>query len=103
MSNLNGKANGSMAFREEMLHEMREMAESGADVRTMAFYVQDKLGVERTAIIPVLAYFCTAFSLPLIEVLPIREWLGTDLDDDINREIMPKILKARTKWLQPSS
>ena len=96
------KIAGNIAFSEEVIETMREMADRGCDVRSLTSYVQSSLNLDPTSHVVLLAYFCRAFSLPLPDVLPIREWVGSDQDEEINREILPKIEHAKSKWLQPS-
>jgi hypothetical protein len=39
-----------------------------------------------------------AFYLPLGDVLPIREWLGSDQDEEIDAIIQPAIARTKEKW-----
>jgi len=89
-------------LREDILNEMRDMADRGTEVRGLTELVQRRLDLKPDSLIPVLAYFCRAFYVSLHDILPLREWLDTDDDREINEIIMPKILKLRSKWLQPS-
>jgi hypothetical protein len=43
-------------------------------------------------------YFTQAFCLPLAAVLPIREWMGTEKDDEIDAILLPAILSTRDRW-----
>ncbi len=52
---------------------------------------------------PVLAGFVKAFSVPLLKVLPIREWIGSTSDAEIDALILPEIENARPKWDVPES
>jgi hypothetical protein len=36
--------------------------------------------------------------LPLPKVLPVREWLGTEDDEEINAIILPAIAGTRDQW-----
>ena len=96
-------AQSNVEYREELLQEMRDMVDRGTNVRSLVSLLQSRLSLDDEAILPVLVYFRRAFSVSLLDILPIREWLGSDRDQEIDDEVMPKILKARTKRLQPSS
>jgi hypothetical protein len=78
---------------------MRELAARGTTVRELVNEVRSRLGYEEDAIVPVLWYFTQAFEIPLPEVLPIREWMGTDRDAEIDALILPAIEKRRSRWL----
>lgn len=69
-------------FRQDMLQKLRLMASQGVGLAEMVTYVQKELGFSRSFIVPVLGYFCQAFSLPLRVVLPLREWWETRNDDE---------------------
>jgi hypothetical protein len=86
--------------RADVLHDMRALAERGTTVRELTRLVQSRLGFDDTALIPVLSYFAKAFTLPLLDILPIREWLGTDQDKEIDALILPLINRNRDKWSQ---
>src|ERR1019366_3400012 len=58
----------------EVLAELRQLAVEGAGLNQMVSRVQERLGFVPEFIVPVFPYFCTAFSLPLKEVLPLREY-----------------------------
>lgn len=90
-----------MWIKPELVRELREAALRGARVRDLAETIQQRLGCQENPIIPTLAAFVHAFRLPLLKVLPIREWLGTDRDEEIDALILPEIDKAKDKWLQP--
>ncbi len=82
----------------ELLQELRHLAERGATVRELVTAIQSGLGLAPDALIPVLWYLTSAFNLSLREVLPVREWLGTDNDEEINAIILPAIEHAKQKW-----
>ena len=67
----------------------------GTNVRELTAEIHHRLGLENEAMLPVLWYFTEAFGLTLPEVLPIREWIGTDRDEEIDALIMPSIAKAK--------
>jgi hypothetical protein len=77
---------------------MQRMAANGATVRQLVQTIQAQLGFRPDAIVPLLWYFTQAFGLPLVTVLPIREWLGTDRDEEINQLILPAIQRNRPHW-----
>ena len=85
--------------REEILDEMRALAQRGTTVRELVRLVQNRLGYNEAMYVPALAYLVKAFGLHLRDVLPIREWIGTDNDEEINAEIMPIIERNRQYWL----
>jgi hypothetical protein len=88
-------------YRDSVLQEMRDMVDRGTDVRELVTYLQKELGFGPVSIIPYMAYFRQAFSVPLDVVLPLREWIGTDNDQEINDLLMPKIAAAKSRWPQP--
>ena len=66
---------------QKIIARLRTQASQGIDLETMVRSVQDELGFSHEYIVPVFAYFCKAFSLPLLDVLPLREWLETKDDN----------------------
>jgi hypothetical protein len=82
-------------LKPEILRKLQESAAHGATVRELVRIVQDRLALPEDAVVPVLAYFSKAFSLSLREVLPIREWLGTNNDKEIDSIILPAIERAK--------
>lgn len=60
-------------LNEDIIREMRQLAETGATVPQLVRTIQTRLGYAEAAILPVLWYFTVAFSLPLPFVLPLRE------------------------------
>lgn len=78
----------------EVIQELRNLADRGATVRQLVAVIQTRIGLKEDALLPVLWYF-NAFSLTLPEVLPLREWLGTSEDKEIDSIILPAIEKAR--------
>ena len=79
----------------EVIQEMRNLADGGATVRELVAVIQRRIGLKGDAVVPILWYFMNAFSLTLPEVLPLREWLGSSADKEIDSIIMPAIEKAR--------
>jgi hypothetical protein len=84
--------------RADVIRQLRVMAAQGATVRELVTEVRTRLAYAGDAVIPVLWYFTQAFCLPLTAVLPIREWLGTDRDDEIDAIILPAIESKRSLW-----
>ena len=89
--------------RPDVIQEMRDLAKRGTTVRELAAVVHARLGYADDVIVPVLWYFSKAFHLPLPDVLPIREWIGTDKDREIDALIMPSIERTRAAWTQVES
>ena|ERR1019366_7543095 len=58
----------------EVIAELRQLALESAGLNQMVGHVQRRLGFAPDFIVPVLPYFCKAFVLPLVEVLPLREY-----------------------------
>jgi hypothetical protein len=84
--------------RAEIVAALRDLVEQGKGVRELVRYVQSELSLKDNALLPVLWYFMKAFHLPLGDILPIREWLGTGNDKEIDAIILPAIRRARNKW-----
>jgi hypothetical protein len=70
-------------FRSDILRGLQTMAKRGRSLNEMVGYIQKELDFSEDFIVPVLGYFCQAFSLPLKEVLPLREWVGTHDDQSV--------------------
>jgi len=88
-----------LEIKPEILSALRQLAARGANVRELVGCLQAKLSMDDAALLPVLWYFMKAFHLPLDRVLPLREWLGTNDDQEIDRLILPAIQKTKSKWL----
>jgi hypothetical protein len=84
--------------RPEIVEAMRDLASQGMGVRELVKCIQLRLGLEDGTLLPVLWYFMKAFHLSLGDVLPIREWLGTANDKEIDALLLPAIKRARAKW-----
>jgi hypothetical protein len=82
---------------------MRALALRGTTVKELVTEVRTRLGYGEDTLIPVLWYFQRAFCLPLTAVLPIREWVGTDRDEEIDAVILPAITKTRDQWATPKA
>src|SRR5260370_41590087 len=84
--------------RVDIVEAMRDLADQGKGVRELVQVVQSQLSLKHDVFLPVLWYFMKAFHLPLAEVLPIREWLGTDNnDEEIDAVILPAIRRAKDR------
>jgi len=74
---------------------LREMAANGEPLTAMVDFVLSAIAIQlphqEVATIPMLSYFCRAFSLPLRDVLPLREWI-TDRD---NRDVEQLVAMIR--------
>jgi len=84
--------------RSDIIAVLRQLAVRGTSVRELTSEIHRRLGLEHEAVVPVLWYLTQAFGLTLLEVLPIREWIGTDRDEEIDAVIMPAIAKAADQW-----
>jgi hypothetical protein len=84
--------------RADIVEGLRELALQDKSVRHLVRYVQSELGLKHNALLPVLWYLMKAFHLPLREVLPIREWLGTGKDEEIDAVVLPAFQRAKDKW-----
>ena len=62
------------ALDREIVVQLRHLALEGAGLNQMVNHVQERLGFGSDFIVPVLPYFCRAFDLPLVEILPLREY-----------------------------
>ena len=89
--------------RQDVIQAMREKALRGASVRGLVQEAQMRLDYPHDAILPVLWYFTQAFCLPLGKVLPLREWLGTDDDSEIDALLLPAIASTRSRWAPPDA
>ena len=85
--------------RSDVIRAMRRLAARGTTVRELVQEVLGRLGCGEHVVLPVLWYFTQAFRLSLKDVLPIREWMGTDRDAEIDALILPAIEKRRSRWL----
>lgn len=90
-------------MNEEVLREMRQLAEEGATVPQLVRRIQTRLGYAEDAILPILCYFTAAFSLPLPLVLPLREWFATRNDEEIDALLLPEMARTREKWRQTTT
>lgn len=87
---------------EDVIREMRQLAEKGAKVPELVRTIQMRLGYPEEAVLPILWYFTAAFSLPLPVVLPLREWFTQRNDDEMNALLLPEITRTQAKWRQNS-
>ena len=82
----------------ELIVELRAKAANGAKVRELVETIQGRMTYPPNALIPILAYMVDAFKVSLLDVLPIREWLGSDEDEAIDAQVMPAIQKTKYLW-----
>lgn|SRR5438270_4499385 len=87
-----------LEIRMDVIAAMRRLAKRGGKVRELVDCVQASLTGDQDTLLPVLWYFMKAFHLPLPEVLPIREWLGTTNDEEIDGLILPAIQRTKAEW-----
>jgi hypothetical protein len=93
-----GKHYEGPPLRRDLIQRLRGMVFRGDTVPELAAEINGALSLPGTAAIPVLLYFAEAFDLSLKDVLPIREWIGTHNDEEINAAIMPLIWARKTVW-----
>jgi len=60
-------------LNEPLLDELREMARGGKTCEQLVDHIRESLYLPSDAMVPVLAYICRGFSIPLPIVLPLRE------------------------------
>lgn len=89
----------SPELRLDVIRALRELAARGATVRPLVEEIRSQLGHPTPLVIPVLVYFTQAFHIPLPEALPLREWLGSEDDTEINAVILPAIERTRDRWM----
>ena len=82
----------------EIVEAMRDLADQGMGVRGLVKCIQSRLGSREVQLLPTLWYFMKAFHLPLMDVLPIREWLGAANDSEIDALLLPAIASTRSQW-----
>jgi hypothetical protein len=91
-------SSGQLGLRRDLIASLRSQAGQGANVRQLVGSIVESLQLKEHKVIPVLWYLATAFCLPLPTVLPVREWLGTEDDKEIDAVILPEIEKSKSKW-----
>jgi hypothetical protein len=82
-------------LRSDLIDELRQLALRGAAAKDMIDLIHARLGFRETAIIPVLAYITRAFGVSLREALPLRELIGTDLENEMDAILLPAIERFR--------
>ena len=83
---------------ESILCEMRALALAGASVHKIVAALQARLKSKTPDVIPTLWYFKHAFCLTLREVLPLREFIGSDLEEEMNGLLLPAISANKEQW-----
>jgi len=85
--------------RIEIIQEMRDLAERGADVSEIVEWLQKRLGLQTgNSLFPILIYFRSAFDLTLREALPLREWLGGRDRSEVDSILIPAMQRTKEKW-----
>jgi hypothetical protein len=92
-------ANTQPEPRADVIYALRHLAAGGATVRPLVQEICARLGHKKPLVLPVVWYFTKAFCLPLPEALPLREWLGSEDDTEINAQILPAIERTRDRWM----
>lgn len=87
----------------KILNTLRIQARNGATVADLIGIICRELQIEKDTRLLVFLYMRSAFFLSLPEVLPLGGWQqlgdGASLsDDDIQRQVMPAILRTKEKW-----
>src|SRR5438132_6046975 len=91
--------NGFDEIRDEVIQEMRGLADRGADVPEIVELLLRNLGIEEDkAIFPVLIYFQRAFCLTLREALPLREWLAGKDRSEVDSLLIPAMQRRKENW-----
>ena len=72
-----------LSLQSEIVDKLRELAAKRASLAAMVEFVKAELGHSEVYVIPLLAYFRRAFSLPLRDVLPLREWVDSRDDESV--------------------
>lgn len=86
-------------LRLDVIRALRDLAASGATVSRLVEEIRSQLGHPKPLVIPVLVYFTQAFHISLPEALPLREWIGSADDAEINAVILPAIERTRVRWM----
>lgn len=85
--------------RIELIQELRDLAERGADVPALVKLLQQHLELDdKCAVLPAIVYFRAAFDLSLREAMPLREWLGGRDRTEIDSVLIPAIERRRDRW-----
>jgi hypothetical protein len=79
-------------LKNDIVDKLRAMARRQASVSSMVEFVNKELAHSEVAIIPLMWYFCRAFSLPLRDVLPLREWVHSH--DDVSIAVLKTRLES---------
>ena len=82
-----------------MLNAVRSLAAREVSVRPLVQEICSRLGHKKPLVLPVLWYFTHAFHISLREALPLREWIGSEDDSEINTLTLPAIERTRDRWM----
>jgi hypothetical protein len=81
---------------DELLDAMRAAARQGASVKQLVRLVRTQGGHSDESVLPLM----NAFHLPLVTVLPLRDWLANPTTVDIEALLLPEIVANQAKWSQ---
>ncbi len=84
--------------RADVIHDLRGLARRGTTVRELDTLIRTRLGYAPSNVIGVIWYFKHAFCLPLVTVLPLQGWCGSDRDGEIDALLLPAIMSTRDQW-----
>jgi hypothetical protein len=84
--------------RIELVQELRDLAERGADIPEMVELLQQRLELDdKSAVLPAIVYFRAAFDLSLREAMPLREWLGGRDRTEIDSILIPALQRSKKR------
>ena len=91
-----------MQVREDIIDELRQIANSGGTVASMVRLICFRLQIEKDVRLLVFLYLRTAFFITLAEAAYVGGWTvigdGKLSDDDIERMLSPAIERERPRW-----
>jgi hypothetical protein len=86
-------------IRVDVVQELRELVERGADVPELVEHLQHRLGLDVDAsLLVTILYFRTAFCITLREALPLREWLAGKDRSEVDSILIPAIQRTKAQW-----
>jgi len=65
------------SLRNGVVERLQEMAADRRSLQSMVDFVKTEIGPSEVYVVPMMSYFCRAFSLPLRDILPLREWVDS--------------------------
>ena len=96
-----GENGAASIIKPELIRELRSLVNRGTSVRELTQVIQSRLGCESYEYLPVLAAFVHSFCLPLKTVLPIREWIGSCNDAEMDALLVPENLTQPVRLATP--